>query len=205
MIVTFSGIDGSGKTTRCRALVNLLQKRGLPATFSKPSYDANDAVKDFCEWAYHDRFAYFDRLSSEFYISCLVADWLAYLARVLSDSQAKILVCDRYIYDVLAQSMHMKAQATTLQTFWERFPRPDISYFLDVSPEIAHARLLARSDPPLHAAESLCELRLLHEAYGEARSLFNGSFVRVKETTLTEELAKEVEMAWQGMQRARQT
>jgi thymidylate kinase len=199
VIVTFSGIDGSGKTTRCQALVRLLQERGLPAVPSKPAYEANDTVKDFCIWAYGDRFAYFDQLNGEFYISCLTADWLRYLARVLSKARTEILICDRYIYDLLAQASHMKAQATALRQLWHLFPRPDIGYFLEASPEVAYERLRARSEPPIHVAESLGELRVLHGAYTELTNTLDWNLVIVRETTRTEELAQEVEEAWQRM------
>lgn len=197
MIVTFSGIDGSGKTTRCQVLVRLLRERGLPAVLSKPAYEANDAVKDFCEWAYGDRFAYFNQLNGEFYISCLIADWLAYLARVLSRAGEQILVCDRYIHDVLAQAIHMKAQAVVLRELWSLFPKPDIEYFLDVSPEVAHERLKARSELPIHRAESLGELKVLTGAYGELAQDLKWNRVVVGDATSTEELAEEVEEAWQ--------
>ena len=197
MIVTFSGIDGSGKTTRCQALVRLLRERGLPAVLSKPAYEANEAVKDFCEWAHGDRFAYFDRLEGEFYISCLIADWLAYLARVLSRAGAEILVCDRYIHDVLAQAIHMKAQGAVLLQSWPHFPKPDIGYFLDVSAEVAHERLRARRELPMHRAESLGELKVLALAYGELAQRLDWNPVVVRDATSTEELAEEVEEVWQ--------
>jgi thymidylate kinase len=199
MIVTFSGIDGSGKTTRCQMLVKLLQARGLPAVASKPAYEANEAVKDFCSWAYGDRFAYFQQLSGEFYISCLIADWLGYLARVLTKAQERILVCDRYIYDVLAQSLHMQAQAPVLRQAWSLFPQPDISYFLDISPELAHERLSARRELPAHCAESLSELRVLREAYRKLTDTLDWKPVIVAENTDTENLAREVEQAWSRM------
>jgi thymidylate kinase len=199
MIVTFSGIDGSGKTTRCQSLVRLLRERGLPAVSSKPAYEANDAVKDFCQWAYGDRFAYFNQLNGEFYLSCLTADWLRYLARTLSQTRAEILVCDRYIYDVLAQAIHMKAHATTLRQFWPLFPRPDIGYFLQVSPEVAYERLWGRAESPIHIAETLEELRVLDGAYGELAKTLDWNPVVVGERTRTEDLAREVEATWQRM------
>jgi thymidylate kinase len=200
MIVTFSGIDGSGKTTRCLALTRLLQTRGLPAVSSKPAYRANDAVKEFCAWAYGDRFAYFNRLRGDFYISCLVADWLQYLANVLSKARAEILVCDRYIYDVLAQAMHMKAQTTTLRELWHLFPKPDVEYFLEASAEVAYERLRLRTELPMHAAEALCELRVLDAAYREITQSLKWTPISIQPTTRTEDLADAVEEMWQGMQ-----
>jgi len=200
VIVTFSGIDGSGKTTRCQALVRLLKARGLPAVSGRPAYEANDAVKDFCGWAYGDRFAYFSQLNGEFYVSCLIADWMGYLARVLSKARAEILICDRYIYDVLAQAIHMKAQATVLRQLWPLFPPPDIGYFLDVSPDVAHARLRMRLESPIHVAESLDELRVLRGAYDQLTRNLDWNPVVVKEPTPTEDLAREVEQVWHRMQ-----
>jgi len=206
MIVSLSGIDGSGKTTRCQALVRSLRERGVPALSGKPAYEANEAVKDFCEWAYGDRFAYFDQLNNEFYISCLVADWLSYLARVLSKvGTTEILICDRYVYDVLAQAIHMNAQAGVLRQLWHLFPRPDIDYWLEVSPEVAHERLESRIELPMHRAESLDELRVLQRAYRQVAEQLDWKPVVVKDTTDTDDLAEEVEQTWQRIRMARAT
>jgi thymidylate kinase len=196
MIVTFSGIDGSGKSTRCETLVHMLCNRGLPAVISKPSYEANNAIKDFCEWTYGDRFAYFERLDGEFYISCLTADWLAYLARVLQTKDSRILVCDRYIHDVLAQALHMQATARELLSRWSLFPQPDISYFLAIPPETAYTRLKLRVHPPIHVAEELIELRTLADAYHSVRSIVEWRPTLVTEDTDTGQLATEVERTW---------
>jgi thymidylate kinase len=197
MIVTFSGIDGSGKSTRCEAVVRALQARQLPASISRPAYAANDAIKDFCAWAYGDPYAYFNQLDGDFYISCLVADWLAHLVQVLSKSESQILICDRYIYDVLAQAIHMKTAAPTLRKYWALFPTADISYFLDVSAEAAHDRLLSRKVPPIHSAEELGELRILQRAYEDLASDFKWRRLIVSDSINSQNLAEDIERVWQ--------
>lgn len=196
MIVTVSGIDGSGKTTRSTELCEMLLKRGLPAAMSKPAYEANEQVKDFCEWEFGDRFSYFRKMDAEFYVSCLTADWLGYLVRILTRSNDRILVCDRYVYDVLAQAIHMKARATVLKQWLGRFPTPDVSFLLDVSPELAYERLKCRLSPKMHEAEGLAELHVLKRAYEVVETEFGWEHVVVTAEQETSFMADIVERVW---------
>jgi thymidylate kinase len=166
VIVTFSGIDGSGKTTLSRDLAASLIRRGIPARVGRPAYEANDA------------------------------DWLDHLAGTLCATQGLVLVCDRYIFDVLAQALHMKAHARALLDAWNEFPVPALSYFVDIPPAMAFERLLQRSGQPIHRAEQLEELETLRAAYDGVIATTSWMPRVLDPSPEVEGLAADVERAW---------
>lgn len=160
LIVSFSGIDGSGKSTQIQKLREYLASHGVP-------------VKELTFW---DNVVMFPGLRAGFSRRVLQSDGrigtpetpaerrdkntqntpllmgrsVLYLLDVLSlrriFNQAKsensgVVIFDRFIYDQLA--------ALPMRTRWARgfsrlllriAPKPDLSYVLDADPEVARAR-----------------------------------------------------------------
>jgi thymidylate kinase len=160
LIVSFSGIDGAGKSTQIQKLREYLASHGV-------------AVKELAFW---DHVVMFPALRAGFSRRVLQSDgrigtpeqpaerrdkntqsaplWVGrsvlYLLDVLSlrriFNKAKaensgVVIFDRFIYDQLA--------ALPLRTWWARAfsrlllriaPKPDLSYVLDADPEVARAR-----------------------------------------------------------------
>lgn len=165
MIATLSGIDGSGKSSVARELCARLAADGYDAVLGKPDYVANEVVKDFCEAEFGDRYGYFRGVDADFYIACLTADWLRFRVNGLRRHHGRIVICDRYVHDVLAQAIHMGAHARELRRQIASFPEPDVSVRLMIDPEVAYRRLRMRSTQPIHDAEALPELTTLDAAY----------------------------------------
>ena len=159
MLITFSGIDGAGKSTQIQKLKEYLLRENIP-------------VRELAFW---DNVAIFRDLRSGFSRHVLQSDGkvgepdrpakrrdknlqsgpllmgrcLLHLLDVISlrrvvlrqNRRRGVLIFDRYIYDQLA--------ALPMDRWWARAfarlllriaPRPDISYLLDAIPEIARAR-----------------------------------------------------------------
>jgi thymidylate kinase len=160
LIVSFSGIDGAGKSTQIQKLRDYLASHGV-------------AVKELTFW---DNVVMFPGLRAGFSRRVLQSDGrigtpekpaerrdkntqntpllmgrsVLYLLDVLSlrriFNQAKsensgVVIFDRFIYDQLA--------ALPMRTWWARgfsrlllriAPKPDLSYVLDADPEVARAR-----------------------------------------------------------------
>jgi thymidylate kinase len=160
IIVTFSGIDGAGKSTQIEKLRNYIASHGA-------------AVKELTFW---DNVVMFPGMRAGFSRRVLQSDGnvgtpekpaerrdkntqtvplllgrsilhlfdVFNLRRIVSKARSEesgVVIFDRYIYDQLA--------ALPMQSWWARnfarlllrvAPKPDLSYVLDADPEVARAR-----------------------------------------------------------------
>jgi thymidylate kinase len=170
MLVTMSGIDGSGKTSLTRRVAERLKQQSRLVKVIQPEYRANDVIKEFCYNNFGDRFAYFPNIDPNVYISALMVDWLQLLNAAQFDDAHCVILSDRYIYDVLAQAVHYGAELRFFLQLAASFPVPALSFFLDVSPATASAGLDARKNPPKNRLESLEHLTTLYGAYSIVRT-----------------------------------
>jgi len=189
LIVSFSGIDGAGKSTQIQKLREYLASEGVP-------------VKDLAFW---DNVVMFPRLRAGFSRRVLQSDGnvgtpdkpadrrdkntqnaplllgrsvlhffdVVNLRRIVTRAKAEnsgVVIFDRYIYDQLA--------ALPMQSWWARAfarlllrvaPKPDLSYVLDADPEVARAR---KPEYPLDF------MRKYRSSYLELRKMANLQLIR---------------------------
>lgn len=159
-LISFSGIDGAGKSTQIESLCERLSHRGV--NFRLVSFW--DQVASFSwlrESAGHTLFGgdrgvgtpaapvnRKDKNVRSWFMTCVrlffyLADAVA-LRKLVSKARAsgyEVLIFDRYIYDELA---NLPLQNPTVQAYVRaiaRFvPRPDVRFLLDADPVLACAR-----------------------------------------------------------------
>jgi thymidylate kinase len=159
VLITFSGIDGAGKSTQIEKLHNHLMAEGIP-------------VRQLAFW---DHVAVFRTARSGFSRHILQSDgsvgspdrpaarrdknlqsWPLFMGRSIlhlldvvnlwrvvrkEKTQGVVIIFDRYIYDQLAALPMKSAWARAFaQAVLRLAPKPDISYLLDAVPEEALAR-----------------------------------------------------------------
>ena len=147
MIITFSGIDGSGKSTQAQIVADYLSKKGyqpdvihltqwtwvyqIGVRLTKPSSGekASGELKKAPHWQILMRqgVAFLDVLRF----------WV--MARRLSPKQ--ILICDRYFYDLGLQGVYSGIySAKFLKRYWKMVPKPRLAFWLDVPSDVAELR-----------------------------------------------------------------
>lgn len=180
MLVTFSGIDGSGKSTYSGRLAKELSSLGIASAATRPAYKGNKIVKKYCLHRYGDEYAYYPNLSSNFYLSVLALDWIDWLHDyLLPQLNKQVHCCDRYIIDVYSQAIQYGANIDFLQELFEPFPTPDLSFYLDVEPVEAVKRIQERTELPQHSLESLSELERLTTSFQQVEAMMNWNFVKL--------------------------
>ena len=160
ILISFSGLDGSGKSTQIENLTSYLEERGL-ATTTLAFWDNVVVWSRYREGFVHAVYGSEkgigapdkpvnrrDKNVRKWYLS--VARHFLYLADALHLGSVirrarrlpvQVVIMDRYIYDELA-NLPLSNPLTRMfvrVVSW-MVPRPDVAYLLDADPEAARAR-----------------------------------------------------------------
>ena len=160
MSVSFSGVDGAGKSTQIENLRTRLNEAGfrvLLITFwndvarlkrirevtghtlfkgekgvGTPEKPVNRRDKNVQSWY---------MTPVRFCLYFLDAIWLTVVVGKSHGSGADVVIFDRYVYDELANlSLRNRVARAYVQVLLKLVPQPDISYLLDTDPNEARAR-----------------------------------------------------------------
>jgi len=158
--VSFSGIDGAGKSTQIANLRARLQDAGMRVVLVT-FWDDVARLKRIREGAGHTLFKGEKGVGSPekpvnrrdknvrswpmslVRLGLYFVDALSLRATVAKAvrSGADFVICDRYIYDELANlNLGNPAARAYVRMIMKLVPRPDVSYFLDADPIAARAR-----------------------------------------------------------------
>ena len=160
ILISFSGIDGAGKSTQIEKLRSYLVSSGIPVSeltfwdnvvmfprmrsgFSRVVLQSDGSVGSPERPAKrNDKNAQF--LPLLFGRAALYIFDVLNLRRIVAKAKSQdggVVIFDRYIYDQLAaMPMDSWIARTYAKLLLKLSPRPDISYVLDAIPEVARAR-----------------------------------------------------------------
>jgi thymidylate kinase len=203
-IVTFSGIDGAGKSTQIHALTNWLREAGLNVTllsfwddvvmFSRfregmsgavfkgdkgiglPDKPVNRRDKNIRSWPV-------TALRFFLYFFDALSAWRKVQRR--KNGVADVVIFDRYIYDEFANlPLQRWITRTLISSLLRIVPTPDVAYLIDADPVAARQR---KPEYPLEF------IRKNREAYLTLSHLVNGiTVIEPLAIALTEIRVKEV-------------
>lgn len=132
--LVLEGIDGSGKTTIAKMLVNDLTNRGFKAYYSFEPWTST-YVKVLKEEYGSLRDAYLDALT-------YACDRLIHLKLEVLKllDEGYIVISDRYYYSSVAYQSSQNAPFEWVLAINSVFPEPDLAILLDVDPETGLSR-----------------------------------------------------------------
>ncbi len=167
-LISFSGIDGSGKTSYAKALEKAFQaccietcyywnKIGNPKMYrlfssvGKVLFRQDNSFKNIQNWSIKDKIDFFAKKSLIRYLWMylnMITLWIEYLFKVkLPLLLRKVVICDRYIYDALVDidtfsplsNKDINKVAIT-KIFRILSPKPNIFFLCNTPPEVAVKR-----------------------------------------------------------------
>lgn len=191
-LIALVGIDGSGKTSQALELAKWLVSRGESAMFYKSVSVKNEFDAIALRIGRQDRF---DLLGAhEATIATASVRWKSILSlRGLLEQAGTSVIIDRYSYCELAASrVYSPRSEALLRQMFSTLPRPHLTLWLDVPPDVAVGRMVARgTEPePIHVLQ---ELRAAYQGLPES-----GAFVRVDASVSFEAVQQKLRELVQG-------
>jgi len=156
LIVGLSGVDGSGKTTVAKLVVDMLQKQGRKVTYHheldfillKPIFRlvsklvGSKKIERAKEHSLRNMNQSKPLYTGIYYFLVWLDNLITYL---YFKFKRGIIIHDRWPYDIPAVFGYRHYKNRFIEKLLLSFPRPDILILLTVPPEVAHLR--KRDDP----------------------------------------------------------
>jgi thymidylate kinase len=150
VLVSVSGIDGSGKTDLINSVVNELRHSGIEAASAR--FDLTDVIPGYSlpDYIYSLFIGSGSTAGSDTIIGdCIMFEYLRFHMETVGACQpsVRVLVLDRYIWDyLLTNEIVFQALTTTQQSLMRAIPSPQIKIFLDCDPDTAINRIVKRPE-----------------------------------------------------------
>jgi len=145
ILIAFEGIDGAGKTTQVDRLCAALEGVGETVTRSKEPTNGQYGRR-LRESAHIGRMSPLDELAT------FIADRREHVENVINPalSRGEIVILDRYFYSTIAYQGPLTGHhPCELYEKMREFPIPDVTFLIDVPPEIGLYRVSeSRGDRP---------------------------------------------------------
>jgi dTMP kinase len=142
LLIAFEGLDQSGKQTQAELLRDRLIAAGRAVTLlSFPDYGT--PIGEEIERALRGARNYAPDVMQLLYVANRY-EWRTEIERRRSDGE--ILICDRYLASSVAYGEAQGLDAAWLLEIQRHLPQPDITFLLDIAPEVSAKRKTADRD-----------------------------------------------------------
>ncbi len=181
--ICVEGLDGCGKTTQTKLLVERLEAKGYDAVYTaEPSLGKiGKFIKEYC---LHGE----KRVSSIVEALLFAADRFEHVENevVPALDEEKLVISDRYVYSSLAYQGAAGLSLEWIRKINEHAKRPDLAVFIDVEPETVVQRL----KPTKSVMENLGTQRNVQKVY--MKLVEKGELVRIDGNRSKQEVADDI-------------
>jgi len=183
VFICVEGLDGCGKTTQTKLLVERLEKKGYDAIYTaEPSRgEIGSFIKEYC---LHGE----TRVSSIVEALLFAADRFEHVEKevIPTLNEGKLVVSDRYVYSSLAYQGAAGLDLEWIEKINEHAIRPHLAVFIDVEPETVIQRL----KPKKSVMENLGTQQKVREVY--MKFVEKGELVKIDGNNFKQEVADDI-------------
>ena len=193
--ITFEGCDGCGKSTQLKYLRTFLEEKGIAHIFTREPGGGriSEGIREIL----------LNGKNAEMSDECEALLYAASRAQHIHDrvapalSEGKLVVCDRYVdssfaYQAFARGLGMefvsKINAFALEQFL-----PDVTFFIDLSPEEAFVRKKGADENDRMEQAGLAFHKKVYEGYLAVAKMYPDRVVVLNGRQSIEEIAKNVQ------------
>jgi len=180
--ICIEGLDGCGKTTQARLLVERLRQSYKAVYTAEPSRGKiGEFIRQYCLRGKK-------RLSSVVEALLFAADRVEHLELEVLPAlnEGKLVVSDRYVYSSLAYQGGVGLDLEWIEKINENVMRPHLAIFIDVDPEIVLKRL-KRKKSVMESLETQQKVRRVYMRFVE-----KGELVKIGGNKPKREVAAEI-------------
>jgi dTMP kinase len=181
LFITFEGTDGSGKTTQIALLTEYMQSMGHePVTLREPGGVAiSERIRSV---VLDNRHTEMDEVTEMLLYAAARAQLVAQVILPALNA-GKSVICDRfvdssYIYQGFARGLGLET-VKAVNDIATRNLMPDITFFMDVDPQVALKRRYDNSQPDRLEMEGVAFHQKVYEGYVRLCSLFPERMKRI--------------------------
>jgi len=174
-IIVFEGIDGAGKTTISKILYKFLREKNYNTVLTQEPF-TNEITELIKKSGWRDPVL----------LTLLFSADRAYHIKWLMDQKPEIVIMDRYYYSTIAYQSVLGVEEDWILNVNSKFPKPDITFLLDLNEEEALKRL--KKDDKFNFEEKITSLKLVRNKYLELARKYN--FIVLDATNTIENIAK---------------
>lgn len=163
LFIALEGIDGSGKSTQLICLKEKLEEEGYTVVITREPTEGYWGQKIRNLYSAKER----EKVSAEREVDYFVQDRAEDVTQTIQPAleEGKIVITDRYFYSNIAYQGARGIPLDFIIKRNEHFPRPDIVFYFDISPEAGIERIQSGRQEETNAFEKLDYLQKVQSIF----------------------------------------
>jgi len=193
IFISFEGSDGSGKTTQLRLFKDYLDSNNYDSVFTREpgGTEISEEIRKIILDPNHTEM---DDTTEAFLYAASRAQHVAQLIKPSMDA-GKIVVSDRFMDSSIAYQGYGRGLGEAVRTINEiavAGTQPDLTFFLNISPEKGMARAKKREDLDRLELEKMEFHQAVYKGYLELSNIYKDRFVMINADQSPEAVHQEI-------------
>ena len=193
IFISFEGPDGSGKTTQIKRLSDYCRNNGfeIVATREPGGTPISEKIRNII---LENSNAEMSDTAEALLFAASRAQHVEQLIKPALEA-GKIVICDRFMDSSIAYQGYGRELGDgvrMINEFAVQGIQPDMTFFMDLDPEIGKKRVLAEGEPDRLENEALLFHRKVYEGYLKLSEIYRERYIRIDANRAVDEISDEI-------------